>query len=440
MLTSLRSARETRLTSTVACSNIPLRLTFGSTRSGPLAAATLQIDLAGQVNSIRLGNAKALLPLFEAVVNSIQSIEEAGIADGLIEVTIRRTGLLLQTDVTDNQFLPDIVDFEISDNGVGFTEKHFRSFETSFSTLKAPAGKGIGRLVWLKAFELADIGSQFAEGERWCDRRFRFQMTQRGIEGHSLDYVSDPPNSPRTVVRLRGFKPAYRDAAPKRADTIGRRIVEHCLVLYMLGTMPRVLIHDPAIGVQLDLGSLYREEVAQSSKARQFQVGEETFQIVDVLLRPSAEVQSAIHFCANRREVEARRLADVIAHAENSIRWEGAETRYAACVSGKLLDELVNPQRTGFNVDRESTLPFSGEHISMDQIEKAAIKAAAEFLNPFLQEAKARSAERVERFITEEEPRYRVLLKHRPEAVERLSGSLTDEKLEVELHNILASW
>jgi hypothetical protein len=103
----------------------------------------MQIDLAGHVSAIRLAATNALLPLFEAVVNSVQAIEERGAEAGLGEITINRSYVLGGDGNSDLQTLPEIVGFEIADNGVGFSDLHCNSFDASFSTLKANfGGKG----------------------------------------------------------------------------------------------------------------------------------------------------------------------------------------------------------------------------------------------------------------------------------------------------------
>ncbi|HEY5086605.1 MAG TPA: hypothetical protein VII66_04515 [Gemmatimonadaceae bacterium] len=401
----------------------------------------MQIDLAGQVNAFRLAVTKALLPLFEAVVNSVQAVEERNPENGLIEITIRRSSLFVGGDDSDSQPLADIEGFEISDNGVGFTDRHYTSFDTSHSTLKASiGGKGVGRLVWLKAFESASVESVYEDGGKWFRRRFKFVMSKQGTEENVVEPVEKPPAEPRTVVRLNAFKTAYREAAPKRADTIAQRIVEHCLVMYMLDNMPRVLITDSTIGSTIDLENVYKSVVQGKSEARRFLVKGHEFTIIDVLLRASAEAENAIHFCANKREVESLKLADVIAHAENPIKDDGVELRYAACISGPLLDQSLNSERTAFVFSRANELALGESNVTWDEIKSAAIEQAADFLKPRLEEARKKALERVEEFIDAEEPRYRILLEHRKNEIENISGNITDERLELELHRILSSW
>lgn len=122
------------------------------------------LDIRGHLNSLRLAESKALWPLFEAVVNSIQSIEDSPNRDnGKITIFAQREdqdpNLTIQKDV-----LERFESFVIEDNGNGMNTANYRSFNTAYSTLKIQKGcKGIGRFLWLKAFETVEIESVFQE-------------------------------------------------------------------------------------------------------------------------------------------------------------------------------------------------------------------------------------------------------------------------------------
>src|SRR2546425_10254014 len=123
----------------------------------------MNIDVMGRVQNTRLGARYGLHPLFEAVVNSIVAIEEVGREDGRINIRIERD---TQQQVLDMHFntIITIKSFIIEDNGIGFTEANFVSFDTMDSRAKAfRGGKGIGRLLWLKAFDHAEIDSIYYE-------------------------------------------------------------------------------------------------------------------------------------------------------------------------------------------------------------------------------------------------------------------------------------
>ena len=95
---------------------------------------SLQTNLKGRLRNTSLPKSHGLMPVFEAVVNSIHSIEEKGNPDtGKIVLRINRAtqgGLDL-----DAKALPPIIGFTIADNGCGFDEINFKSFETRHNSL-----------------------------------------------------------------------------------------------------------------------------------------------------------------------------------------------------------------------------------------------------------------------------------------------------------------
>lgn len=94
------------------------------------------LDLAGRVNNYSLRPSECLVPLFEAIVNSIQSINSLGISNGLIEVRIIRDTQQLTLDPEEPiQYYP-VIGFSITDNGIGFNTDNFDSFSRSDTTFK----------------------------------------------------------------------------------------------------------------------------------------------------------------------------------------------------------------------------------------------------------------------------------------------------------------
>ena len=159
---------------------------------------------------------KPLLPLFEAVINALQAVQDASKGAHKVVVEIERGSDLGLDDQ------PPITGFKVSDTGVGFNDENFNSFNTSFSEYKvARGGKGLGRFIWLKAFEYVEIDSVFTEPDSdvLLPRTFIFNS----------DY--DPDNAPAassdrlqtgTVVRLVGFREPYKSQCPRTADQIAQ--------------------------------------------------------------------------------------------------------------------------------------------------------------------------------------------------------------------------
>ena len=204
----------------------------------------MQIDIKGKINEKRLSYNNTLLPLFEAVVNSIQAIEEGSSTKiGIIEIDIIRS-TQAKIEFAKTETLPEIVDFQIKDNGIGFNETNFESFNFAHSTYKfAKGGKGIGRFSWLRAFQKAEIESRFKENESWKLRKFNFEPTKTGIEKHTLDNVNGTTER-YTIVKLKNLKQDYRKWCNNNIEDIAFKIIEHCFVYFLGSNCPRIIIKD----------------------------------------------------------------------------------------------------------------------------------------------------------------------------------------------------
>lgn len=108
---------------------------------------SLQTNLRGRVRNTPLPKAHGLMPVFEAVVNSIHAIEDSENSScGKIFLQIdRETQGSLNVD---SKSSPNIIGFTIRDNGCGFNEVNFKSFKTLDTEHKIAKGcRGVGRLM-----------------------------------------------------------------------------------------------------------------------------------------------------------------------------------------------------------------------------------------------------------------------------------------------------
>jgi hypothetical protein len=133
------------------------------------------INLRGRIKKFNLSKNQPLIPLFEAIVNSIHAIDERKKLwedfNSYITIKIIRSN---QMSFDANELAP-ISSFEIIDNGVGFNEENLNSFMESDSTYKAAiGGKGVGRFSWLIAFEKADIESIYWDQDSYVKRNLSF--------------------------------------------------------------------------------------------------------------------------------------------------------------------------------------------------------------------------------------------------------------------------
>ena len=398
----------------------------------------MNTDFRGRVANTPLRLKHGLLPLFEAIVNSIDAIEQRDSRDGRIVVKVGRDEDEPTEDLHGN-VKRSIMDFYVRDNGVGFTEANFASFQTLDTRSKAAqGGKGVGRLLWLKAFSSASIRSRYVEpGGPAYLRTFRFLMSDDGVVDAKLQRIEDSPITiePETTVHLQCFGDRYREAVPKGGYVIARRIVEHLLEYFVLERAPQIDFEDPDDDYSANLNDIYQEEYLQEATRRHFTVQEHEFVLLNTFLRADGDEKHHLMLCAHKRSVENLNLSHSIAHLNAPLRVNDEAVLYRGFVTATLLDQHVDSQRTGFTFSRRGELPLGGE-VTSDDIADAVIPLVREHLDPITAEARQRSWSRVKTYVTEHAPRYRPLLEHDRESVENISADQSDLGLERELHRL----
>lgn len=391
----------------------------------------MQIDIKGKINEKKLPYSNTLLPLYEAIVNSIQAIEEGSATEiGIVEINIIRS--LQQT--TDNSILPTITDFHIRDNGVGFNAKNYESFNFAHSTYKFDkGGKGIGRFTWLRAFAKVEIESRFYERETWNLRKFNFEPTQSGIEKHRLDVVNETSER-YTIVRLKGLKEDYKKWCNNNAEEIALKIIEHCFIYFLNKNCPRILIND--LGNQIIVNDLFNLFTKGQVRTRNLDIRKNSFTLSTVKLF-SPKMDNKIHYCANTREVLDDKISIDIPELDNLLYdKEGNPFSIAIYVEGDFLDKNVNDERTAINFAKGG-LEF-GDQTTQEELRKAITnKIQTEFVEEIEQLSITRVA-KVKEFVSHH-PRYRQLLKYKANELKRIPSTLSDEKMELELFKIQQS-
>lgn len=391
----------------------------------------MQIDIKGKINEKRLAFSNALLPLYEAIVNSIQAIEEDSATKiGIIEIDIVRS----TQQTIDITILPTITDFHIKDNGVGFNAKNYESFNFAHSTYKfAKGGKGIGRFTWLRAFAKAEIESRFYENETWNLRKFNFEPTKLGIEKHQLDKVNGTAER-YTIVMLKELKEDYKRWCNNNAEDIALKVIEHCFIYFLNKNCPRILIND--LGNQIVVNDLFNLFTKGQVKKRKLEIRKNSF-ILNTVKLYSSKMDNKIHYCANTREVIDDKISIDIPELDNLLYDKEAKPfSIAIYVEGEFLDKNVNDERTTINFSKGG-LEFD-DQTTQEELRKAITdKIQTEFEEEIEQLSVTRVA-KVKEFVSQH-PRYRQLLKYKATELKRIPSTLSDEKMELELFKIQQS-
>ncbi len=208
---------------------------------------SITVNIAGQVGQIKLSPAKALWPLFETVINSIQSLEDSNVTDKRIVIdALRPEHIQLKTDGHGNtvEEPSHFESFIVTDNGNGFNTENYTSFLEAYSQLKVKKGcKGIGRFLWLKTFDKIVINSTYFEDDCWHYRSFDFTLSGVNPE-HNDAILKIEDATQQTVVSLEGFKIPYRDSVAYSLESLAKKLIEYCLPYFITGKCPQIILKD----------------------------------------------------------------------------------------------------------------------------------------------------------------------------------------------------
>ncbi len=199
----------------------------------------LKENLGGRIRNLALSPSydNTIIPLFEAISNSIHSIQErfgaSWIEKGKIKIQI----------VRDQEGNP--TSFSVEDNGAGLNEDNFESFLTYDSSHKIQkGGKGVGRLTWLKVFEKVHVDSFFKKGDEIHRRSFDFVLdNENPFQNYDYEERSQERSS-RTTVFLQNLKGRYNTTCIKKTELITHKIIAHFLPFLIGDECPDISVED----------------------------------------------------------------------------------------------------------------------------------------------------------------------------------------------------
>lgn len=305
-------------------------------------------SLIGRIRNLALSpNAQgnALIPLFEAISNSMHSLQERFGQDWAKKGEIRIT---VFPDAEGNP-----LSFKIEDNGIGLNDRNFESFMTFDSIYKLKkGGKGVGRLTWLKVFKGAKIESTYRQDDDTYKRSFDFILNDDGqIQNHTVSSVTEIKDL-RTTVFLDSLQDGYKAHCPKKTGVLAKKIIGHFLKTFLGNDCPTVVLSD--VDNTYDL-----QEMLNSKK---FNTTEETFQQDDITGKLKVEhvlleksfieggAEQRVYFSAHERAVKEHVISNQVG-LTSSFDYEGKSVVYVGLVSGGFLDDHVSQERNHFNID-----------------------------------------------------------------------------------------
>ena len=397
----------------------------------------MTVNVAGQVGQIKLSLAKALWPLFETVINSIQSLEDSNVSEKKIIIdALRSEDIQLKTDGQGNtvEEPAHFVAFVVTDNGNGFNTENYTSFLEAYSQLKVKKGcKGIGRFLWLKAFDTVTISSTYFEDDCWHLREFNFALT--GVTPEQNDKILESKEvGQRTIVSLKGFRNPYRDSVAYSLESLAKKLIEHCLPYFITAKCPQIILQDNR-GEMFNLNSYYEKTYKDSLHQDPMELNGKHYTLYHMLLSEGAD-KHELHLCANNREVKSYVLSNYIPDMKKKLINGEDSYYYVGYLAGDYLDDAVNTERSDFDF---SDGPLFGE-TKEPEIVETAVECIRTYLSDELTKVADEKKTQIDMLVKAKRPQYRLLLNRRPEVYDIIPAGLTEDKLDVELYKQQQQW
>jgi hypothetical protein len=399
----------------------------------------LDSDVEGLIRALSLPAKRAMIPLFEAVSNSLHSIADRSEPDaplGSIEIEIVVRKDLLNQQNPELSVWP-VETLKVSDNGAGFTKENMASFEKVYSSRKLKiGGKGFGRFTFLKVFEAVTVESVYARADKSVERiEFSFDAPNEV----TVESVAEHSGKLTTTICLHGARESYIKHLPSDSSIVAERLIEHFLPLYALGKMARIVVHGPNGSVELD--RLYQETIGARTPHDIINFSGHSFDIAYVRNYRTNAIPRIV-ICGNGRAVMEEELGKVATEMpERLIDDEGKAYGLRVLVSGDYLDRHLDQTRTSVTFQSEGG-DFEDEQLinKADLLEIIGAGVRERFSSEINETIAIRDRQLQE--LVREMPEYRILShpKYRGQVLRRvrLSGSraVIDAELWKELREI----
>lgn len=289
---------------------------------------------------------EAMIPLFEAISNSIHSTIEKFDGDVskkgeiIVDITMPKKDKPLKVSVVDN--------------GLGLNEKNYNAFITTDTDNKITiGGKGVGRLLWLDSFENINVHSTFLKDGEIKFRRFAFCLSNDDqISGQEIGDAPSGTPSTGVTINFTGLKEnEYKEKFPNRAAYAFQYFASHFLAAFINDKAPKmtVTINSESKQYPEEISSfIFREQIEEKIETDDYGDMRLVMMECDKLLSSDLKGNHFIHFIAHDRTVVSQKIDGKL-----GIKYFGnnQDRTFHACIYGKFLDKSVNQERTSFTFE-----------------------------------------------------------------------------------------
>ena len=399
-----------------------------------------KLNILGILTNIK-STGNIYTPIVEAVVNSIEAINEEKRKDGEISIIIKR-----ENEINFDNSEPTIESIEIVDNGIGFNTKNRNSFDTFYSALKRQVGgKGFGRFMFIKYFKEVKVESIYKENEKYFKRTFSF--------GREYDIIINEKNIEVSKQKLKtSILLNYvdnKELLDKGIETISRKLLEKLLIFFINDKFnsPEIVVKEANNNNSINLKNyLSKEKEIQLIGSKKFELnGEaskkrELFNLKILKIYYAGSQRSKICLTAHNREVTEATLHSYIPEFEDDFYDEIEKGNkkirknyiIKSYVLGDYLNTNVSLEREAFNFPKDkSDKLFS---YSQKDIEKQVAEITKEAFEDEVKIRTSRKNEKIKTYINDNAPWHKSYMNDLD--FSNISYNVSEEKIEFELQKI----
>ena len=305
--------------------------------------------------------AMALQPLFEAVSNAIQSVQAKFGSNVSINGQVR---ISVSASKSKNKFIA-----EVEDNGLGLNKKNFTAFRTTDTLNKIEiGGKGVGRLLWLAAFNNIKIQSWHKSRSGLQYRIFNFILGEKAIKRHELSPADGDDTGVRvTFTGLRNN--GYAEKFPKRNAILVQHFASHFLPTLFGEKCPEITIEFEKETFDFPShlsGLIHRSIKAKDLSSKKFDALRLDLIEGEKSLSSDLKGSNFIHFVAHDRTVLSQSIDGKLGLKTFG---DDKDRVFHGILRGSYLDDNVNQERTAF-VFPDSEVDEIVSDLCFDEIEK----------------------------------------------------------------------
>lgn len=395
----------------------------------------MEVPVKNLVETVDLTAEDVLLPMLECVVNSIISLQKSQLPSNEKKIQIQITrGDLPEKLNFDN--VKTISGFKVIDNGVGFNNNNYKSFQTPFSQINKDFGcKGIGRFTVLAAYKDFLVESNYLEDATWHTRKFQFS-TEKELE--IIEFGNSQIEQWKTVVEIQNC--TNHILVEKSAISllqISESIMQHCFIYYLNNSLPRIEIIDLENNEAEVINELFQK--VSKEKERDFPLKGEDFKFyITKTLKEGNRKNNYLYYCTNNRTVgNPKNIKNINSIFSYPVLIDNEYYFFDIYVVSEYLNKKVFKTRNGFNIakERENLLFDDDNTITFQDIEEYISSILESEYDNFVKSAKQKNIENVKSYISHKAPRFNSFLKN-PEILNSIPPSLSEDKLEEHLYKI----